>query len=348
MKRRLTDQQNRRIRSAKKEKELDVLGEEQKGLVVSHFGNTLEIESENRRFRCHARQNLGQIVVGDRVIFCASVEGDTRLGVVIARQDRSSVLIRPDVYKQQKEIAANIDQMFITMAAEPEVVPYFIDKYLVAAELQKIRPILLFNKADLLTPEAFSRAVILMESYRKIGYVALQVSVRQDLSALRELIKGKVSIFVGPSGVGKSALTNALLGSNQALIGEMSLQNQKGCHTTTRSCLYHLPNDSVSSSQNFSEISGGADNIKNQPGEAGSIIDSPGIREFGLWDISPIQAALGFIEFRDFLGQCKFRDCTHVSTPGCALTIALRDKKVSTARLDSFHRLLGEIEKKKM
>jgi ribosome biogenesis GTPase / thiamine phosphate phosphatase len=340
MKRRLTDQQHRRIQSAKKvkEKEWTTMGVEdrqQAGLVVSHFGNMLEVESNNLRFRCHARQNLGQIVVGDRVIFCSAIdgEGDAHLGLVIARQERSSVLIRPDVYKQYKEIAANIDQMFITMAAEPEVIPYFIDKYLVAAELQKIRPILLFNKADLLTPEAFSRTVLLMESYRKIGYQALSVSVRGDLQELREWAKGKVSIFVGPSGVGKSALTNALLGSQRALVGEMSVQNQKGCHTTTRSCLYHLPSD-------LSDLA-----LMTEPGTAGSIIDSPGIREFGLWDISPAQAALGFIEFRDFLGRCKFRDCTHISTPGCALEAALREQKISAARISSFYRLLGEIEK---
>ena len=362
MKRRLTDQQSRRIRSAKKEKERDVLanlGEEQIGLVVSHFGNTLEVESqkgEGERFRCHARQNLGPIVVGDRVVFCETTEGNSERGLVTARQERTSLLMRPDVYKQQKEIAANVDQMFITMAAEPEVVPYFIDKYLVAAELQKIKPILLFNKADLLTPEAFSKSVLLMETYRKIGYEALHVSIYPNLShkntlkdsslaesliVLRSLLRDKTSIFVGPSGVGKSALTNVLLGAERALVGEISVQNQKGCHTTTRSSLYHLPSSPISSSQEGSD--GSVATVAG--GSPGNIIDSPGIREFGLWNITKEQAAVGFVEFQGFLGRCKFRDCTHVDTPGCALDIGVREKKISSLRLSNFHRLLGEIQK---
>jgi ribosome biogenesis GTPase / thiamine phosphate phosphatase len=326
MKRRLTDQQQRRISSAKKEKvieNLSELGEGQLGLVVSHFGNTLEVENplSLESFRCHARQNLGPIVVGDQVVFYPEVEGNAELGLVTARKDRISLLTRPDVYKQQKEIAANIDQMFITMAAEPEVVPYFIDKYLVAAELQKITPVLIFNKADLFTPEAYSQAVILLERYRKLGYRALFCSIYQDLNELKNLLQGKTSIFAGPSGVGKSALINALLGENQAVVGEISAQNQKGCHTTTRSSLYHLPNS------------------------MGNIIDSPGIREFGLWNISPEQAALGFIEFQEFLGRCKFRDCQHGETPGCALAVGIREKKISPERLLSFRRLLSELQK---
>jgi ribosome biogenesis GTPase len=383
VKRRLTDQQSRRIRSAKKEKERDVLanlGEEQIGLVVSHFGNTLEVESQKgggERFRCHARQNLGPIVVGDRVVFCETTEGNSERGLVTARQERTSLLMRPDVYKQQKEIAANVDQMFITMAAEPEVVPYFIDKYLVAAELQKIKPILLFNKSDLLTPEAFSKSVLLMETYRKIGYEALHVSIYpnlrqknlsqeklsqkkiikegvagdlnndfeetsvQSLIALRSLLRGKTSIFVGPSGVGKSALTNVLLGAERALVGEISAQNQKGCHTTTRSSLYHLPSFPISSPQEGSD--GSVTRVG--AGSPGNIIDSPGIREFGLWNITKEQAALGFVEFQGFLGRCKFRDCKHVETPGCALDIGVRENKISPLRLANFHRLLGEIQK---
>jgi ribosome biogenesis GTPase len=148
------------------------------------------------------------------------------------------------------------------------------------------------------------------------------VSQSGNLTELASYLTGKLSIFVGPSGVGKSALINAILGKNQASVGEMSLANQKGCHTTTRSNLYPL---TISDG----EITSG-------------IIDSPGIREFGLWNISPAQAAFGFVEFQPYLGRCKFRNCTHQDTPGCALEIGIKEKKISKERWESFLRLLAE------
>jgi ribosome biogenesis GTPase len=242
--------------------------------------------------------------------------------VVVEREKRRSLLSRPDVYKKQKEVVANVDQMLITMAVYPELIPHFLDKYLVAATLQGIRPIILLNKADLLTEQSMGKSISLLQRYRDLGYVALLVSQSQDLAELESYLRGKLSIFVGPSGVGKSALINAILRKNQAAVGEMSVANQKGCHTTTRSNLYPL------------EISDGE--------IVSGIIDSPGIREFGLWNISPAQAALGFIEFEPYLGRCKFRNCTHENTPGCALEVGRKEKKISPERWESFLRLLAE------
>ncbi|NCX93857.1 MAG: ribosome small subunit-dependent GTPase A [Gammaproteobacteria bacterium] len=316
MKRRLTDQQHRRISKAKQshiENTLSTSGEQYLGRVISHHGQLLAVEVDGRIYDCNARQNIGSIVVGDQITFSPT---DAHTGIITARLARSTVLARPDVYKQQKEIAANIDQMVIVMATMPEPVPHHIDKYLVAASLQKITPILVLNKIDLPISKALSELCTL---YEALGYCVVRTSIYQSLEALTTLLKDKTSIVVGQSGVGKSALINALFGTEMTEVGAISDPNQKGKHTTTCATLYHLR-------------------------EGGDIIDSPGIREFGLWDISEAEAASGFVEFKPFLNQCKFRNCQHREEPGCALLGALHTGKIHPKRMESFNRIREEIQ----
>lgn len=316
-KRHLTLQQKRRIserqsRPSRQSDSLNAHGVEQHGLVVAYLGKFLVVEDATQQvWRCHVRQNLGAVVVGDSVSFCP-VEAD--IGVVTARQARHSELIRPDFYKQEKVIAANINQMVIVLAAPP--IWHFLDKYLVAAELQGFEALIVLNKMDLNPDLEAVRANLAI--YTQLGYLCLEVScvTASGLAQLSQALVGKTSIFVGQSGVGKSSLINALFARDLAKVGEISEANQKGQHTTSTASLYHFP-------------------------LGGSLIDSPGIREFGLWHISEQQALRGYKELYAYSGQCKFRDCRHQHTPGCAIAEAVSAGKIHPSRLASYMRVVA-------
>ena len=322
-KRRLNQQQRRRIaeqqtqRRTKMAEDSDNLGPAQTGIVVAHFGQTLDVEAANgERYRCYARQNLGALVTGDRVIWRAE-HGDAQRGVIIALEPRNNLLQRPDPYKITKPIAANIDQVFVVAAVVPEPVPYFIDKYLVAAEHCGLPVCVLLNKSDLV--EDKQGLSILKARYECIGYPVVECSAvtAYGFDSLCRQLHNKTSIFLGQSGVGKSSLLNTLLGDAVAAIGEISDANRKGRHTTTTARLYHL-----------------SDN--------GDIIDSPGIREYGLQHLTAQQVAQGFVEFRPYLGQCRFRDCAHRQEPGCALSAAVDAGVIDRSRMESFQRVIDQ------
>lgn len=296
----------------------------QEGLIISHFGQKLEVEAldgdqAGQRFRCHARANLGPMVTGDRVVWRAGREDE---GVVEAVHERRSLLSRPDKFGKLKPVAANIDRIGIVLAAEPEPFPNLIDRYLVAAELSDIEPLLILNKADLTAGR--DDLTLLLHRYERLGYCTLRVSaLRQNgLDDLRSQLAGHTSVLVGQSGVGKSSLIQALLPQESIKVGDLSEGMAKGTHTTTTARLYHLP--------------GGGD-----------LVDSPGIREFGLWHIDEADLCDGFREFRPHLGTCRFRDCTHFQDPGCALTAAVKQGEITAERRDSYLQIresLGEIE----
>lgn len=300
----------------------DELGPEQNGLIVAHFGVQVEVEAlqgecAGQIFRCYLRANLPTLVTGDRVAWRAGSRGD---GVIVAQHPRHSELCRPDPHGRLKPVAANIDQLIIVFAPLPEPHANLIDRYLVAAQHAGIQPLLLLNKADLLTPDNAPALTALLDVYRRLGYPLLEVSSQQGtgLEQLRHHLDERISVFVGQSGVGKSSLINRLLPGVELKVGELSELTGKGTHTTTTARLFHFP--------------GG-----------GQLIDSPGIREFSLSHVSRAEVETGFIEFQDVLGRCRFRNCRHEQEPGCALLQAVADGRILPQRLASYRHILASL-----
>lgn len=288
---------------------------EQPGLLIVHYGTQADIEDQHGIVnRCVLRQNIGALVAGDRVVWRSSAD---RRGVVTALSPRQSVLGRPDKHGHIKPIAANIDQMLIVAAPKPALITTLIDSYLVAAEILHIAPIIVLNKTDLLHKSELNQIEQHIAIYQAIDYPIIFASTRADhgLDDLVNCLKNKTSVFVGQSGVGKSSLINFILPDNDIRVAALSLQSEQGMHTTTTSQLYHIP-------------------------AGGNIIDSPGIREFGLWHTTANDIAHGFKEFRPFLQQCKFRNCQHLKEPNCALREAVSEGKIHPQRLNNFQQLV--------
>lgn len=299
----------------------NLFGEAAEGVVISRFGMHADVEDRaGEVHRCNLRRTIRSLVTGDRVVWRPALGGGK--GIVEAVHERSSVLTRPDYYDGLKPIAANIDQIIIVSAILPELSLNIIDRYLVASETLGIEPLLVLNKTDLLDEEARAFVNEQMDIYRHIGYRVLMVSshAKAGLAELEAALTDRISIFAGQSGVGKSSLLNVLLGLDAAvdtaiLTNDVSDVSGLGQHTTTASRLYHFPH-------------------------GGDVIDSPGVREFGLWHLEPEQITRGFVEFREFIGSCKFRDCKHGNDPGCAIRAAVEEGKIDASRFDNYHRIL--------
>lgn len=322
-------QDERLARSNKRESDIskqlndDSLGAEQSGLVIAHYGSQLDIEPINEPgniHRCHLRANLPTLVTGDRVVWRPSLRED--IGVVVALEERSSLLSRPDARGQLKPVASNIDYIVLVIAPVPTPHSNLVDRYLVAAEVIGIEPVILLNKIDLLEGLAEREALeAMMASYEQLGYRVLQSSTHSEhgLAALKALLNERTSVFVGQSGVGKSSLVNVLLPGIDTRVGALSESTGKGMHTTTTAKLFHFP-------------------------AGGTLIDSPGIREFGLWHMEPDDVFDGFVELRALRGHCKFRDCKHDKEPGCAVRLAVEEGRVSAARINSYQAILNSLE----
>lgn len=290
------------------------LGPEQHGVVVTRSSNQADVASmtdPDYRCRCHFRAHLEPPVSGDRVIWRAGEP----YGVISSVLPRTSVLQRPDSRGTLRAVAANINHIAIVIAPEPEAQVSLIDRYLVACEYQRIEPTLVVNKSDM-AAGVTTPVIELSDRYRALGYRVMITSAKSGVGvdSLGQLLANRLSIFVGQSGVGKSSLINTLKPSARINTGELSDAGATGRHTTTTSQLHVLAN-------------------------GGEIIDSPGVRDFGLPHLSEAELAHGFVEFRKFLGRCRFRNCGHRGDPGCALEEAHREGLISDARLKSFHEI---------
>jgi len=290
------------------------------GLVIAYFGDRVEVEADNGDIiACYLHRNRETPVVGDQVTW--RYENDNK-GVIEAIQPRRTLLAKPDYRGKLKPIAANIDVICIIMAPPPVLSEYLIDRYLIAATLLKLQPIIVLNKMDLLTEKNRADTLARLQIYQAIGCAVVMTSVTtgEGLPALLGQLQQKNSVLVGPSGVGKSSII-ATVTATAIRVGALSASGA-GKHTTTAVRLYHLANDA-------------------------NLIDSPGIRDFNLWPISKTELASGFAELQPFARDCRFRNCQHQSEPDCAVLQAVADNKISAARLASYLRLLTECKEKK-
>ena len=340
-KRRLTEQQQRRIEKQHKTRQEEIdTSNDLEGLVVQHYGRQLEVQALSTPekhpekpqvkegepepswkpielgsvWRCHTRTNLELLITGDRVKWQA--DPNTGLGIITAIHPRQSLLTRPDRYHKVKPVAANISLIVIVFAPLPEPAPGLIDRYLVACADANIPALLVLNKIDLLKEN--DSILGLVQEYEHLGYEILQTQSTGDLSELAHRLAGETVAFVGQSGVGKSSLINTMVPNAAQKTNIISENSALGQHTTTSTRLIRF-------------------------GEGASLIDSPGIREFGLWHLDSEKVQRGFPEIENLLGHCQFRNCTHKHEKQCALRLAAKNGEILTRRLDSFLRLIDEI-----
>jgi ribosome biogenesis GTPase / thiamine phosphate phosphatase len=284
----------------------------QTGLVIAAFGKRYDVElADGRQIGCVTRGKKSDLACGDRVEIKLTAANE---GVVESIMPRSSLLYRSNAFRS-KFFAANVTQIVIVLAAVPSFYEDLLNRCLIAAEAAGIRVLILLNKSDL--PET-AAALQQLQLYRSLGYAVQPLSAKQDAAPLRHWLQGQTSVLVGQSGMGKSTLVNALLPDAAVRTQEISAVLDSGKHTTTAARLYHLDADS-------------------------HLIDSPGVQEFGLYHLSVEQMEHAFIEFRPYLGKCRFNNCRHVREPDCAIMNAVQDGKISEIRLQSYKKLLSEI-----
>ncbi len=271
----------------------------ERGLIVANYGRHFLVETSNgTRLICHSRGKKSQGLVGDRVLWQASRDE----GTIEKIEDRKNVLYRQDEIRT-KSFAANLDQILILIAAQPEFSSSQLSRALIAAEAEHITPIIGLNKSDLIEP--FARAWEWLRPYRKMHYGVLPLSLKQssevDRHELLKLLDGKTTLVLGPSGAGKSTLINLLVPGALAQTNEISQALNSGKHTTTSTTWYWV--DSTKTT---------------------ALIDSPGFQEFGLNHIDPAQLAAYMPDLRPHVQNCRFYNCSHRHEPGCGVIAAIQ------------------------
>ena len=322
--RRVNANHQRRLNTSKEKPDYDdnLFGEPDEGIVISRFGMHADVESaDGDVHRCNIRRTIRSLVTGDRVVWRPgkpAAEGVNVKGIVEAVHERTSVLTRPDFYDGVKPIAANIDQIVIVSAILPELSLNIIDRYLVACETLQIEPIIVLNKIDLLDDEGMAFVNEQMDIYRNIGYRVLMVSshTQDGLKPLEEALTGRISIFAGQSGVGKSSLLNALEPGLGLETGVVSEKLGRGRHTTRHVEIF--------------------------PAGGAFVADTPGFASFDMEQLPPIpkeELQFCFPEFGPYIGKCRFDDCAHLKEPGCAVREAMDEGKINASRHLSYARL---------
>ena len=301
-----------------------------KGIVYCSTGSNYRVESEGHfyvcrikgKFRVKGIKSTNPIAVGDNVLFIIDPNSEEKTGVITEIEVRQNYIVRKSVNlsKQIHIIAANIDQVFLMITLKtPPTFPAFIDRFLITAKAYEIKTVLLFNKIDQYNSQELIEMRSLKEVYEKIGYDCYEV-VATDINTLgkiQNIMTEKVSMISGHSGVGKSTLINSLSPSLDLKTANISLQHEQGQHTTTFAEMF--------------DLEGGA-----------KLIDTPGIRGFGVVDIKKEELSGYFVEFSILDKECKFNNCMHINEPQCAIKKALERGEIAYTRYKSYLQLLED------
>ncbi len=288
--------------------------------MIANFGRTVSVEdADGAMHSCVVRKKAGPAICGDRVKWVAQESGR---GAIVEVLPRRSILSRPDRREKLKPLCANVDQLVIVSSVplSERFNTRLLDQYLVAAELTGIDALIAMNKTDLADKATLAELRSQLKPYSDMGYPIVFTSTltRRGLPQLRDRLHGNCSVLAGESGVGKSSLIKLLIPDLDIRIGALSEASGKGRHTTTTTMLYHLE--------------GG-----------GEIIDSPGVREFGLWHITAPELEDGFKEFRELQGHCRYRNCRHIGEEGCAIAHAAETGHIDPGRLSSYRAIMNSL-----
>jgi len=291
----------------------------QTGLVVASHGRHCMVEStDGERRICHPRGKKSQVVVGDQVEWLPSTDEGTIEKIL----PRRNLFYRQDEIRT-KSFAANLDQVVILLAAEPEFSQMQLTRALIAAEAEYITPIIALNKSDL--TDLFARALERLAPYTVMGYTVLQLAIKHGRSGdLVERLQNKTSLILGPSGTGKSTLINQFIPNALVSTGEISHALNSGKHTTTSTNLYWVDAERKT-----------------------ALIDSPGFQEFGLHHIDAMQLAAYMPDFKPHVSECKFYNCTHLHEPGCGVQAAVASGEINASRYKLYGMLFAELTEPK-
>ena len=299
-----------------------------KGLVVKNTGSWYQVKTEDNRlveaklkgnFRLKDIQSTNPISIGDRVLIEENQEGTAFIYEI---EDRKNYMVRrsPNLSKQSHIIAANLDQAFLIVTVNyPITTTTFIDRFLATTEAYQIPVSLFFNKIDRYNHEDREYMDALINLYETIGYPCYKLSAKHDenITFILNLLKDKVTLLSGHSGVGKSTIINRLVPGTRQKTQEISEYHNKGMHTTTFSEMIEIP-------------------------EGGYIIDTPGIKGFGVFDMEGVEISHYFPEIFKFSDKCKFNNCTHRKEPGCAVLEAQKNHYISESRYRSYLNMLED------
>lgn len=285
------------------------------GLVVSHLGQGIAVETGNDIVLCQTLRKLDTVAVGDKVQWVQVAPGQGRIEAILPRL---SLLARPSRNNKIRPVAANIDTLYVVVAVQPACDFLLVDQYLAVCEHNGIDVALILNKIDLPVPDEIGQELLI---YQDLGYKVIRISTKTGagLNHFREILSGRTSLLAGQSGVGKSSITNTMAPDANLRTNTISATTKHGRHTTTAATLFHIPS-------------------------GGDLIDSPGVAIFGLADLDIRQLGQGYREFQPLLQACKFNDCRHLADQGCAVRLAAEQGRIASARYQRYVKLIGKMK----